>query len=122
MEASMDEILTVHLDEPDPYSFIFSQDTSKECLNNKELNQMFLEIAERYANHRLGAEGYIFLNDVLVSIGLARTKTGAVTGWWLETGTGHISFGVEEVSFGDETENQAFKLVFNVDGVIVNKL
>lgn len=67
---------------------------------DSDYNLAFLKAQERFANDKLRAEGFVFLNDVLVSIGLPRTRIGNEVGWVYDeknpVGDNYISFGVFE--------------------------
>jgi hypothetical protein len=85
---------------------------------------MFLRAQQQWANDRLHAHGYIFLNEVYEALGLERSQAGQLVGWKLNgNGDGYVDFGL--YSIGDES-NRAFVnalepvvlLDFNVDGPI----
>lgn len=91
-------------------------------------NQGFLRAKEQWFNDMLWAEGYVFLNDVLVELGLERSAIGQQVGW-LKRGDGdqYISFGpfwdVEGVAGSEHPLNgEDLLLDFNVDGYILNKI
>lgn len=88
-----------------------------------ELNRIFLQCQQNYANHRLNAYGHVFLNEVYDMLGLERSSAGAVVGWVRDgNGDGHIDFGLFEATshrFINQLERSIF-LDFNVDGVIYN--
>ncbi len=46
-----------------------------------EYNLVFLQCQQSYANDMLRARGHIFLNEVYDSLGIERSKAGAVVGW-----------------------------------------
>lgn len=94
--------------------------------NNSEFNRTFLQVQEQYANHRLHAYGFVFLNEVYELIGFERTSAGAITGWIKdsEEGDGYIDFGLFEARnsrFINAVEPNIW-LDFNVDGVIWDKI
>ena len=89
-----------------------------------EYNRMFLQSQQNWANNRLKAHGFVFLNEVYESLGLDRSQAGQMVGWKLNgNGDGFVDFGL--FSIGDEN-SRAFVngvegtvlLDFNVDGVI----
>jgi hypothetical protein len=99
----------------------FFDETCVHWEKDAEMNRMFLQHHENYANHKLNAYGHILLNDVYDALGFDRTSAGAVVGWVLNgDGDGYVSFGIFE------TENNRFVngiersilLDFNVDGII----
>jgi hypothetical protein len=108
---------------PSPYARFFDE-TSRNWTKTPEYNLMFLRAQQQWANDRLRAYGYIFLNEVYEALGLDRTQAGQVVGWKLKgNGDGVVDFGLYDIA--DES-NRAFingleatvLLDFNVDGPI----
>lgn len=90
---------------------------------NPEYNLLFLRSQQNYANDLLKARGHVFLNDVYDSLGIPRTKAGAVTGWVLGNGDDFIDFGIYDLNRPMALEfingyEPAIWLDFNVDGII----
>lgn len=92
-------------------------------------NLMFVRSQQQYANDKLRANGYIFLNDVYDMLGIPRTKAGQVVGWVYNaenpTGDNYVDFGIydvyrETVRDGVEGYEEAILLDFNVDGSILD--
>lgn len=88
-------------------------------------NQMFLQSQERYADDRLNAQGYLFLNDVYESLGLEPTQAGQIVGWvkGANGGDGYVDFGIFKGDgyMGKQFVNgneRSILLDFNVDGVV----
>lgn len=110
---------------PSPYAKFFDQ-SSKNWSHTPEYNLMFLKGQQEYANHRLTADGYLFLNDVYKSLGIPRTQAGQIVGWKsVENGgkDGYVDFGIYDPN--DEIKREfvngygdALMLDFNVDGII----
>lgn len=73
-------------------------------------NEFFLRAQQQYANDLLRVRGHMFLNEIYDSVGLPRTRLGALVGW---THPSTIDFGVIQ-------QDDAFSLTFNIDGVIWN--
>lgn len=46
-----------------------------------ELNRMFLQLVEQRFNHRLSTVGYVFLNEVLETMGFEIVREGTCGGW-----------------------------------------
>lgn len=112
---------------PSVYSRFFDE-TSNNWVKTPEWNLMFLRSQEKFANDRLQAHGFVFLNEVYENLGLERSQYGQIVGWKRDanidgTGDGYISFGIYDIA--DEC-NRAFVnlhehtvlLDFNVDGPI----
>lgn len=92
-----------------------------------EYNMIFLNAQQRYANDMLLARGHVFLNEVYDSLGMERTKAGAVVGWiFKKDETNFVDFGLHAGSersraFINGTE-ASILLDFNVDGTIFDKI
>ena len=96
-----------------------------------ELNLMFLRRTQDYANNRLKAIGYLFLNDVYEMLGLPKTKAGQVVGWIYDekhpVGDNFVDFGIYDIN---KEKNRDFVngyerciwLDFNVDGNILDMM
>lgn len=118
---------TVKVTDPDgwsPYAKIFDEG-SIHWQKNSEMNRMYIECQQRYANHLLHARGHVLLNDVYDTLGFDRTSAGAVVGWVREgDGDGYIDFGLFEATsarFINGIE-KCIILDFNVDGVVYDKI
>lgn len=91
--------------------------------NNAEMNRNFIETQEKYANHLLQREGFLFLNDAYKMLGFEATQLGQIVGWIFnsETGDGYIDFDLFGARNADLPYNEpSIWLDFNVDGVIWN--
>ena len=109
-------------------------DEYSECWEkNAERNLAFLLAQQNYANDKLHAKGYLFLNDVYEMLGLAPTQAGQCVGWIYDPenpkhkGNNYVDFGIHNIH---RKENRKFVngyersvlLDFNVDGDILNYL
>ena len=108
---------------PSPYARFFDE-TSRNWTKTPEYNLLFLRAQQDWANDRLRAYGFIFLNEVYEALGLERSQAGQIVGWKHKgNGDGFVDFGLYAI--GDEC-NRAFVngiehtvlLDFNVDGII----
>ncbi|MEY8515361.1 DUF6353 family protein [Lachnospiraceae bacterium 29-84] len=93
-----------------------------------EYNLMFLRAEQNYANDRLKARGYLFLNEIYDRLGIPPTKAGQIVGWVYNpenpVGDNYVDFGIYDVY---KERNQDFVngyernilLDFNVDGNIL---
>jgi hypothetical protein len=94
-----------------------------------EYNLMFLKNQQNYANDKLKAQGYLFLNDVYDMIGIDRTKAGQIVGWVYDpdntVGDNFVDFGIYNIynekacDFVNGRE-RSIVLDFNVDGNILD--
>lgn len=90
-----------------------------------EMRLMFLRSEQNYANDRLKARGYLFLNDVYHRLGFPQTKAGQIVGWVYRPedplGDNFIEFDMFEThrEAGDSYE-RVIMLDFNVDGDILD--
>lgn len=107
-----------------PYARLFDE-ASPNWQKNAELNRIFIQCQQNYANYRLQANGHVFLNEVYDAIGLERSQAGAVVGWVIGgEGDDFIDFGIDEVrnaAFVNGLERNVW-LDFNVDGVVYDKI
>ena len=99
----------------------------KEYERDHSYNEMILKARQAWANDKLKANGYLYLNDVYDFLGIPRTKAGQVVGWIYDPnntrGDNYVDFGMKEVYRKDETKEyesveKLFLLDFNVDGNI----
>lgn len=94
-----------------------------------EYNLMFLKSQQNYANDKLKAQGYLFLNDVYDMLGIPRTKAGQIVGWVYDpdntVGDNFVDFGIYDIynekacDFVNGRE-RSIVLDFNVDGNILD--
>lgn len=94
-----------------------------------EINLFFLKRQQDWANERLKARGYLFLNEVYESLGIPRTKAGQVVGWVYDAvnpkGDNYVDFGIYNLhdekarDFVNGYERSIW-LDFNVDGNILD--
>ena len=109
-------------------------------VEDPELNKMFLLSQQQYANDKLQAQGYLFLNDVYKMLGFEDSKAGQIVGWRYDlnnpTGDNYVDFGLHDVNvrgYRDDITNDTISeermdfynefvpcvlLDFNVDGNI----
>lgn len=107
----------------------FFDEGSRSWNKNPGYNWMFIKCQQKFANERLQAEGFLFLNDVYEMLGLKRTHEGQVVGWLRDDqgGTdGFIDFGINDGSNPAVRDfangwSDAILLDFNVDGVVWDK-
>lgn len=58
-------------------------ETNANWVKDPESNQMFLHLQEQYFNHRLNAQGHVFLNEILTQLGFPSCREGQRGGWVL---------------------------------------
>lgn len=107
----------------------FFDESSFAYVKDPEDNLAFLKNQQRWANDKLKAEGYLFLNEVYKSIGLPATKAGQVVGWVYDEknpiGDNYVDFGLYDISREKVRDfingyERAILLDFNVDGNILD--
>jgi hypothetical protein len=107
-----------------PYARFFDE-YSDYWEKDPELNKLFVQCQQNFANNLLRSRGHIFLNEVYDMLGLSRNKAGAVVGWVLgPDGDNFVDFGIYEAynaRFVSGNERSVL-LDFNVDGVIFDKI
>lgn len=132
-------ISVVERDTLSDYSFFF-EESNPYWEKDGNYNRMFLLAQQQYANDKLRANGYLFLNDVLDTLGIPRTKAGQIVGWVYNpdnpNGDNYVDFGIYETyrrdeeafvkdkamreRFGKEIYERVVLLDFNVDGNILD--
>ena len=113
-----------------PYSKIFEA-TNNNWSPNPATNLYWLRSQQNYANEKLQAEGYLFLNDVYQMLGFPRTSEGQIVGWVYDPdnpnhdGDNYVDFGIYDLLYkgSEKVEfingyNPCVWLDFNVDGVV----
>lgn len=109
----------------------FFDETNPNWEKNPDYNLMFLRAQENYANQRLRADGYLFLNDVYESLGIPKCSIGQVVGWIYDpedqNADCHVSFDIYDLYRAVSRDfvngfEPAILLDFNVDGVMWDKI
>lgn len=115
--------------EPNEYSDYarFFDDGCTGWEKNSEYNLMFLRAQQQYANDKLKANGYLYLNDVYDMLGIPKTKAGQIVGWIYNSkdpiGDNYVDFGIYDTN-RERTKDfvngyeKTILLDFNVDGNI----
>lgn len=113
-----------------PYTFCFDE-TAAGWVRDAESNKFFLMRQQDYANEKLKARGYLFLNEVLDMVGIPRCRAGQTVGWIYDEnnpiGDNYVDFGMLNIysapsrNFMNGLEKSIW-LDFNVDGDILNYL
>jgi hypothetical protein len=132
-------ISVVERDSLSDYSFFF-EESNPYWEKDGNYNRMFLLAQQQYANDKLRADGFLYLNDVLYTIGIPKTKAGQIVGWVYDPenpkGDNYVDFGIFETyrrneesfvkdtsmreRFGKEVYERVVLLDFNVDGNILD--
>ena len=109
----------------------FFDETNPKWEKKPNYNLMFLRAQENYANQRLRADGYLFLNDVYESLGIPKCSIGQVVGWIYDpedqNADCRVSFGIYDLYRATSRDfvngiEPAILLDFNVDGVMWDKI
>jgi hypothetical protein len=121
---------TVNVADPtiNPYCMYFDETTSKLYDKNMDYNMMNLHATQQYANDKLHADGFLFLNDIYYELGIKKTSLGQKVGWIYDPnnseGDNYVAFRYKEVTREgkDGKFENAILLDFNVDGPIIDKI
>lgn len=119
-----------------PYARIFDAEHSEVAAQfgedpHNDLKFTILKHTQAMWNNKLQTYGFVFLNDVLVSLGFPKVPEGQLVGWrLLGNGDGYIDFGINNCytnpACRDIVDENGFtrKIVldFNVDGIIYDKI
>lgn len=109
----------------------FFDDGCSGWTKDPEINLSFLRAQQQYANDKLRAQGYLFLNDVYDMLGIPRTKAGQVVGWIYDPdhpiGDNYVDFGIYDLHRPKARDfvngyERVILLDFNVDGDILNHM
>lgn len=122
---------TVEIADPDIYSEYarFFDSGCKGWEKDSEYNLMFLRSCQQYANDKLKADGYLFLNDVYDMLGIPRSKAGQIVGWVYDpknpVGDNYVDFGIYDINREKNRDfvngyERTILLDFNVDGNILD--
>lgn len=131
-EKSKKEVKLTSLD-PSEYSDYarFYDCGNKGWTKDPEYNLMFLKAQQSYANDKLKAQGYLFLNDVYDLLGIPRSKAGQVVGWIYDknnsVGDNYVDFNIYNARREKAREfvngyEATILLDFNVDGPILDRV
>ena len=124
---------TVNVTDPNLYSDYarFFDDGCNGWSKDPEQNLTFLKCQQAYANEKLKAKGYLFLNDVYKMLGIPATKAGQIVGWIYDEknpiGDNFVDFGLYDMNkpvvrdFVNGYE-RTILLDFNVDGNILEMM
>lgn len=94
-----------------PYAALF--DEGSPCWEkNADYNLHFLRMEQNYANDRLKARGYLFLNEVYERLGIPATKAGQIVGWVYDLNNPQSD---NYVDFGIYNDDDAHRLFINGD-------
>lgn len=83
----------------------------------EEHNELFLLTVQNLANHRLGAEGHLLLNDVYQMLGFEASAPASVLGWSQQVNKETFV----EFDFISMAEGR-IAIDFNVDGVVFHEI
>lgn len=108
-----------------PYAILFDEDTSEVYEADREYNLMHLRAEQQYANDRLKARGYLYLNEVYERLGIDGSKMGQVVGWVYDPNNpdydNFVDFGIREIDIEDVLGvSPQILLDFNVQGNILD--
>lgn len=118
----------VNSDMPSAYCCFFDNGCSG-WQKDAEHNKWYLLQQQNYANEKLKAQGYLFLNDVYDMIDVPRTKAGQIVGWLYNeknpTGDNYVDFGIFNAKRETNRDfvnglERTILLDFNVDGPIID--
>ncbi len=90
-----------------------------------EVNRLFLQCQQNWANNILAMRGHLFLNEVYDWLDLERTTEGSVVGWIFNgEGDNYVDFGIFDAYNSGFIQGHEPRILldFNVDGVIYDKI
>ena len=100
---------------------------NEECTawsKDPQYNKMYLVYQQNYFNDVLRTRGHLYLNEVYDALGIPRTKAGQMIGWFFEDKNSYVDFGLNDPRNAEFINGKTTNalLVFNVDGVIIDKI
>lgn len=115
--------------DPNTYSEYarFFDEGSSAWEKDAEYNLSFLRTQQAFANDKLRAKGYLYLNEVYRMLGIPETKAGQVVGWIYDKkhpiGDNYVDFGIYDICRPKARDfvngyERVILLDFNVDGNI----
>lgn len=101
----------------------YFDETNPNWRKNPEHSLVFLRQQQQWANDKLHAKGYLFLNDVYEMLDLGCSTPGCIVGWIDGMGDSYVDFGIYDITDPESRafvngETQRVLLDFNVDGPI----
>lgn len=126
-EKTVQKTVNVAGDLPSDYARYFDSSVTG-WENNHDYNMMFLRAKEAYANDKLKADGFVYLNDVYYELGIPKTKAGQIVGWVYKPnepnyqGDNFVDFGIRTImrETSDGGYEETILLDFNPDGNILD--
>lgn len=96
-EKKVTKTVNTATDMPSGYAFFFDTGCAG-WQKDAEHNKWYVLQQQNYANEKLKANGYLFLNDIYDMFGIPRTKAGQIVGWIYNKkgseGDSFVDFGV----------------------------
>lgn len=128
-EDGTEQVIKKTVDAANPdYNSIYARFFDESCkgwTKSPEDNLRFLKMVQAWANKKLQAEGYLYLNDVYEALGIPKTKAGHVVGWIFDEvhpiGDNFVDFGIYDL-YNEKARDfvngyeRVILLDFNVDG------
>lgn len=128
-EDGTEQVVKKHVEVADPnWNSIYARFFDESCkgwTKSAEDNLRFLKMTQAWANKKLQAEGYLYLNDVYEALGIPKTKAGHVVGWIYDEanpiGDNFVDFGIYDL-YNEKARDfvngyeRVILLDFNVDG------
>lgn len=123
-KVNKEEVKVIDPNRWSPYAKFFDEGSIHWC-KDPEINRLYIQCQQNYANNLLRARGHVFLNEVYDMLDVERSSAGQVVGWVMGgDGDNYISFGIFDVynkPFINGWE-ATILLDFNVDGVVYDKI
>lgn len=124
VEDGTKEIKTADPNKWSPYARFFDE-ASSHWEKDPELNRLYVQCQQNYANNLLIARGHLFLNEVYDMLDIERSKAGAVVGWVVgKEGDNYVDFGIYRAFSSRFVNGRECSIIldFNVDGIIYDKI
>lgn len=110
--------MQIIMDVPEKIVLDFNAETSTRFNPNPSYNMSYLDATFNWLHDRLWAQGHLFVNEVLDSLGMQRTGEGAVLGWTKDTPKNRELWSRVKTRDGDDK----FTITLSPDGIITDKI
>lgn len=111
------DIAVIQLDE-DAYTRFFDE-SSRVWTGVNEMDMLILNHRRKYMYDLLVTRGHLFLNEVLDTLGLPRTKNGQLFGWTYKEG---ITVDDIYIIYRQDANSSLYLLKFKPQGIIVDEI
>lgn len=100
-----------------PYARVFDENNRRWARNDMLATRSFLQAQQNYLNDLLQSRGHVFLNDAYDTLGMERSKAGAVVGWVKSNRDNFIDFGL---FYSTDPVMRDFMMLEDTGGIVID--